>query len=119
MTSVMTPVGIGDGMERGRLDGGLRLAADQAVRFSWLAAVRRNAGGRGGELFIGGQVTAGIGTPITLSPQDRNIAAAITSATEFAGRATSASDVRTNDRVSAQISGYGTALNVSDQAGMP
>jgi hypothetical protein len=69
-------------------------------------------GGAGGNLFMAGQVTRVTSTSITLTGQDHQVTAAITSATTFSG-VHSASQIKPGDQVSAQISGYGGAHPVA------
>jgi hypothetical protein len=62
-------------------------------------------GGGGGELFMGGRVTAISATSITLAGQGHTFTAAITNSTKFTG-ARGPSGIKVGAEVTAQITGY-------------
>lgn len=64
-------------------------------------------GGGGGTLMMGGTVSAVSATSITLGGGSHTITAAITSSTQFTG-VRDASGIKAGDRVTAEITGYGT-----------
>lgn len=79
-------------------------------------------GGGSGTLFMGGQVVSVSAASITLGGQGHQITAAITSATKFTG-VSGPGQIKPGDRVSAEISGYGSghpvATGIQDPAKMP
>jgi hypothetical protein len=69
-------------------------------------------GGAGGNLFLGGRVTAISATSITLTGQGQMFTAAITSSTRFTG-VRGPSGIKAGDLVTVQITGYGSGHPVA------
>lgn len=69
-------------------------------------------GGEGGQLFLGGKVTAISATSITLTGQGQTFTAAITSSTTFTG-VSGPLGIKVGQEVTAQISGYDSGHTVA------